>query len=257
MPCCWPLCCMRHFVEAGAVPLYTGAAAGLGQPAPGQPRAPVRHAGVPAARRPLLPGLVRARSASLPAGFLNQALTGLAIQACMPSAQWLLSCSPMRGARPGCPHMCANSCEWEALPIIDTTCCAVCPTPEPSRVLRWDAYGWMRPSAYTLFGLSPPWEAEGAAFRTTESGQMLMNRRALLSLPAACTVLRALPARPLPPLSMLLGRRTEMPDKQRVTCLWLNPCTWWARCERATKQACPSRRIGCHNARPPAGVRAG
>ena len=43
-------------------------------------------------------------------------------------------------------------------------------------LLRWDAYGWMRPSAYTLFGLSPPWEKEGAAFRTTESGQMLMNR---------------------------------------------------------------------------------
>ena len=42
---------------------------------------------------------------------------------------------------------------------------------------RWDAHGWLRPAAYTLFGLTPPWEAEdGGVFRTTESGQMLFNR---------------------------------------------------------------------------------
>jgi hypothetical protein len=41
---------------------------------------------------------------------------------------------------------------------------------------RWDAHGWLRPAAYTLFGLTPPWEGEGVTFRTTESGQMLLNR---------------------------------------------------------------------------------
>ena len=42
----------------------------------------------------------------------------------------------------------------------------------------------MKPGAYTLFGLTPPWETEGGAvdssFRTSESGQMLFNRRAAL-----------------------------------------------------------------------------
>ena len=39
---------------------------------------------------------------------------------------------------------------------------------------------WVKASAYTLYGLSPPWELEGgsidAGFRTSESGQMLVNR---------------------------------------------------------------------------------
>lgn len=41
----------------------------------------------------------------------------------------------------------------------------------------WDAGGWMRPAAYTLFGLTPPWLLDsGADFKTSESGQMLFNR---------------------------------------------------------------------------------
>ena len=41
----------------------------------------------------------------------------------------------------------------------------------------WDAGGWMRPAAYTLFGLTPPWLLEGGSdFKTSESGQMLFNR---------------------------------------------------------------------------------
>ncbi len=41
----------------------------------------------------------------------------------------------------------------------------------------WDAGGWMRPAAYTLFGLTPPWLLQGGAdFKTSESGQMLFNR---------------------------------------------------------------------------------
>lgn len=45
---------------------------------------------------------------------------------------------------------------------------------------RWEAVPWVKASAYTLYGLSPPWELEGggidASFRTSESGQMLFNR---------------------------------------------------------------------------------
>ena len=45
---------------------------------------------------------------------------------------------------------------------------------------RWEAVPWVKVSAYTLYGLSPPWELEGggidAGFRTSESGQMLVNR---------------------------------------------------------------------------------
>ena len=43
----------------------------------------------------------------------------------------------------------------------------------------WDAQGWLRPAAYTLFGITPPWTVEGGeGFRTAESGQMVLNRRA-------------------------------------------------------------------------------
>ncbi len=49
---------------------------------------------------------------------------------------------------------------------------------------RWEAVPWVKPGAYTLFGLTPPWETEGgevdSSFRTSESGQMLFNRRAAL-----------------------------------------------------------------------------
>lgn len=47
---------------------------------------------------------------------------------------------------------------------------------------RWDAGGWMRPAAYTLFDLTPPWLLEGGGdFKTSESGQMLFNRCAALT----------------------------------------------------------------------------
>ncbi|CAL5224336.1 g7008 [Coccomyxa viridis] len=41
----------------------------------------------------------------------------------------------------------------------------------------WDAQGWLRPAAYSLFGITPPWTVEGGeGFRTAESGQMVLNR---------------------------------------------------------------------------------
>lgn len=41
----------------------------------------------------------------------------------------------------------------------------------------WDAQGWLRPAAYTLFGITPPWMLEGGeGFRTAESGQMVLHR---------------------------------------------------------------------------------
>lgn len=45
----------------------------------------------------------------------------------------------------------------------------------------WDAQGWLRPAAYSLFGITPPWTVEGGeGFRTAESGQMVLNRCAPL-----------------------------------------------------------------------------
>lgn len=68
----------------------------------------------------------------------------------------------------------------------------------------WDAHAWLKPAAYTLFGLTPPWlQGEGAGFKTSESGQMLFNRCAQQNWPgtgcirvhayllACCIVLRA------------------------------------------------------------------
>ena len=47
----------------------------------------------------------------------------------------------------------------------------------------WDAQGWLRPAAYTLFGITPPWTVEGGeGFRTAESGQMVLNRCASLQM---------------------------------------------------------------------------
>ena len=43
----------------------------------------------------------------------------------------------------------------------------------------------MRPAAYTLFGLTPPWLLEGGSdFKTSESGQILFNRCAPCSPPS-------------------------------------------------------------------------
>lgn len=46
---------------------------------------------------------------------------------------------------------------------------------------RWEAVPWIKSSAYGLFGLPVPWELPtgevDADFRTSESGQMLFNRR--------------------------------------------------------------------------------
>lgn len=43
----------------------------------------------------------------------------------------------------------------------------------------WDAGSWLRPAAYTLFGITPPWMKEGGeGWRTAESGQMVLNRHA-------------------------------------------------------------------------------
>jgi len=44
----------------------------------------------------------------------------------------------------------------------------------------WDAQGWLRPAAYSLFGIMPPWLKEGGEnFITAESGQMILNRCSL------------------------------------------------------------------------------
>jgi hypothetical protein len=45
----------------------------------------------------------------------------------------------------------------------------------------WDANvgnqpGWLEASAYTLFGLDPPWRDDPSGFATTETGQILINR---------------------------------------------------------------------------------
>ena len=45
----------------------------------------------------------------------------------------------------------------------------------------WDAIqgnqpGWLTDSAYTLFGLNPPWQEDPSGFATTETGQILINR---------------------------------------------------------------------------------
>lgn len=41
----------------------------------------------------------------------------------------------------------------------------------------WDAQGWLRPAAYNLFGITPPWlKPGGEGFITAESGQMVLNR---------------------------------------------------------------------------------
>ena len=45
----------------------------------------------------------------------------------------------------------------------------------------WDAIqgnqpGWLSDSAYTLFGLDPPWQEDPSGFATTETGQILINR---------------------------------------------------------------------------------
>ena len=44
----------------------------------------------------------------------------------------------------------------------------------------WDAQGWLRPAAYNLFGITPPWMKPGGEdFITAESGQMVLNRWSL------------------------------------------------------------------------------
>ena len=48
----------------------------------------------------------------------------------------------------------------------------------------WDAQGWLRPAAYRLFGITPPWTVPGQeVFRTAESGQMVLNRHARFLVP--------------------------------------------------------------------------
>ena len=54
---------------------------------------------------------------------------------------------------------------------------------------RWEAVPWIKASAYGLFGLPVPWQLPNgeidADFRTSESGQMLFNRRDHLQQHAA------------------------------------------------------------------------
>ena len=57
---------------------------------------------------------------------------------------------------------------------------------------RWEAVPWIKASAYGLFGLPVPWQLPNgeidADFRTSESGQMLFNRREHLQQHAAMTI---------------------------------------------------------------------
>lgn len=42
--------------------------------------------------------------------------------------------------------------------------------------VQGDRPGWLRPDAYTLFDLTPPWQAHPEAFATAETGQLILNR---------------------------------------------------------------------------------
>jgi hypothetical protein len=48
----------------------------------------------------------------------------------------------------------------------------------------WEASAWLKPAAYTLFGLEPPWKLDGSSsFKTSESGQILFNRSGVAQEP--------------------------------------------------------------------------
>ena len=48
--------------------------------------------------------------------------------------------------------------------------------PDYWNALQGNKPGWLTASAYTLFGLKPPWQADPESFATTETGQLLINR---------------------------------------------------------------------------------
>ena len=58
---------------------------------------------------------------------------------------------------------------------------------------RWEAVPWIKASAYGLFGLPVPWQLPNGeideGFRTSESGQMLFNRREHLQQNAAVKIM--------------------------------------------------------------------